>query len=237
MRSWSWIALLAAGLVACTSGSRGQRRPSESAAPQTRASRDDPLPSPKKNDVGKIPGTPSIRVVWEALYVEQERFRDSKYRPSDLTGFGGEPDLEVVLLGASFVATPEQDRENRGQVAVGRIARVPDQDMIDLVREFDRLGFFRYARPTASVRPYFASDRARGRITVDRDGESVTIVSQRGLGLQESTKEIPAIYAAAKDAIQRLKNRSPSMSVKRAKVDPADPDAMRRSGVTGGGGR
>ena len=106
--------------------------------------------------------------------------------------------------------------------------------MNELLKELQKLGFFDYARPTESVRPYFASDRARGRITVERDGESLTLVSQRGLGLNDATKDIPGIYAQAKYAIQMLKNRAPALSVTGAKVTPADLDAMKRSGAKGG---
>jgi hypothetical protein len=220
--------LLACILSACTTGERGTRRPrgidatplapldaGRRATPPAQA----PPPTSARETDGQIPGTPSIRIVWEALYVERERLRTSKWRPSGMQTFG-EPDLEVILVNASFAPTPEQDRENRGQVAVGRLARVGDREMIDLLVGLERMGFFEHARPTDGVRPYFASDKARGRITVDRGGESVTLVSYRGLGLQEATRAIPGIYAEAKAAIQVLKNRTPTMSVRNASAAP-----------------
>lgn len=221
--------LLAALLAGCTTGTRGSRRPRSEdpvqgpeAARGAAAAPTDRAPRSVEGDPGVIPGTPSIRIVWEALYVEQERFRTSKYRPTDQDTFGA-PDFEVILVNASFVPTPEQDRENRSQTAVGRLARVPDAEMTGLLNELESLGFFRYAKPTDAVRPYFGSDRARGRVTVERGGESLTLVSYRGLGLQESTKAIPGIYAQAKYAIQVLKNRTPSMAAKDAKVVPLRP--------------
>jgi hypothetical protein len=185
-----------------------------------------PLPSPlaprpKAEPEGRIPGTPSIRVVWEALAVELERSQGETRgtphaRPlvEGLPGTKGDVDWEVILLNASFVATPEQDAENRSRKAVGRVARVTDADMNGLVEALERLGFFRYARPTESVRYLFPTDRARGRITVERGGNSVTLLSMRGLGLQASTREIPGIYAQAKQAIVMLKNRVPTLRVK-----------------------
>ena len=233
------VVFLAACLAACTTGGRGDRRPRVADDPPPLAARQgDPLPDPTPKDIpGRIPGTPSIRIVWEALQVEQQRSRESRFHPNDMNPLGGEPEQEVILLNASFVPTPEQDHENRSQRAVGRIARVPDQDMLDLLREIEKTDFFRYAQPTEAVRPYFASDRARGRITVERGGESLTLVSQRGLGLQAATREIPGIYAQVKYAIQLLKNRTPAMSVRNASVDPADPGAMRRSGARTGAGK
>jgi hypothetical protein len=234
--------LLAALLAGCTTGTRGSRRPraedpvrgpeAASGAPEAAAPR---TPRSTEGDPGVVPGTPPIRIVWQALYVEQERFRNSKWRPTNQETFG-EPDFEVILVNASFVPTPEQDRENRSEIAVGRLARVPDADMVGLVAELERLGFFRYAKPTDAVRPYFGSERARGRVTVERGGESLTLVSYRGLGLQDQTREIPQIYAQAKYAIQVLKNRNPSMAAKSAKVEPLRPKTPAPSGGVPGSG-
>jgi hypothetical protein len=233
--------VLAVALAACTVGERGSRRPRPEAyrddlAPVAASRRETlpPEPGPRVSDPGVIPGTPSYRVVWEALYVEQERYRNSKFRPTDAPVFG-QPDFEVILLNSSFVATPEQDRENRSQTAVGRIARVSDRDMLDLVAALEGMDFFKYAHATDAVRPYFGSDRARGRVTVEKDGRSVTLISYRGLGLQDSTKAIPQIYSWAKYAIQRLKNSTPTMSVKGAQVAPLRPPPNAGSGADGGG--
>jgi hypothetical protein len=190
------------------------------------APRPEPPPSPlaarpKAEPEGRIPGTPSIRVVWEALYVELERssgesrgVTGSRPLVEGLPGTKEDVDWEVILLNASFVATVEQDSENRSRKAVGRVARVTDADMNGLVDALERLGFFKYAKPTESVRYLFPTDRARGRITVERGGHSLTLLSMRGLGLQASTREIPGIYAQAKQAIVMMKNRVPTLRVK-----------------------
>src|SRR5262249_36446844 len=82
---------------------------------------------------------------------------------------------------------------------------------------------FRYAKPTGSLQALFASDMARGRITFEKDGRSVTLLSQRGLGLQDDTRAIPGIYAQAKEAVSRLKNSAPVLRVKGASREPATP--------------
>lgn len=222
---------LAIALPACSTGGRGNRRPRGAdpvpGDPTTAAAEPPPV---IPNGPERIEGTPPVRVVWEALAVEIEQSKTSRNRQVGLPQFG-EPDLEVQLLNASFTPTPEQSREMRAQRAAGRTARVADAEMNALLKELGKLGFFDHARATDAVRPYFASDRARGRITVERDGESVTLVSQRGLGLNDATKDIPGIYAQAKYAIQMLKNRAPALTVTGAKVSPADLDAMKRSGA------
>jgi hypothetical protein len=195
--------------------------------------------------VGRIPGTPSIRVVWEALAGEMRKALGSepgvpgaRELVEGLPGTKGDVDFEVVLLNASFVATPEQDAENRSRKAVGRVARVTDQDLNELVEALERLGFFRYAKPTESVRFLFPTDRARGRITVERDGHSLTLLSQYGLGLQPATREIPGIYAQAKQAILMLKNRTPVLRVKSLDREPVrpPPKAGKGTGSSGQGG-
>ena len=185
-------------------------------------------PEPPRPNPDCIPGTPSIRIVWEALAVERYRSENSKFRRVDgsrdpaLERIVGSPEWQVILLNTSFTATAEQERENKGVPPSGRIARATDQHMLDMMTAFDRMGFFKYAQPTASVRPLFASENTRGRITVDRGGESWTLLSQRGLGLSDDTKQIPGIYAEAKEAVYRLKNMSPVLRVKGTSVEPTD---------------
>ena len=99
--------------------------------------------------------------------------------------------------------------------------------MLDLVSALERLGFYKYAQPTGSLQPMFLSDRARGRITVERDGKSMTLLSQRWQGLRDETKQIPGIYSDAKQAIVALKNRSPTLRVRGATVEPAEPRRVR----------
>jgi len=228
------VTLLALACTACTAGARRAPRgpnpvmgdvPLAGASVGGGAETGSQRPQAPRVVPGRIPGTPSIRVVWEALIVEQTQLMTSKFaRPQG--AIVGTPDLEVVLLNASFEATPEQAADNRSQPAVGRIARVPDRDMLDLLESLEKADFFEYAKPTDAVRGLFGSDRARGRITVERDGHSVTLLSMRGLGLRPETKEIPGIYAAGKQAIQVLKNRASTLAVTNVKVTGRAPASV-----------
>ncbi len=224
------LALVGFGATACTTGARSRNRDrrgdsaERAPAPQARAPRE-----------GTIPGTPSIRVVWEALAVETAQFETPN--PDGPRGrmvfrsgggpaapsFGVVPDLEAVLVNASFVSNAAQEAEKRSKPAVGRVARITDQEMNDFLEALRRMEFFRYARPTSSVAGLFGSERARGRVTVEQGDESVTLLSMRGLGLQEETKEIPAIYSQAKCAVQMLKNRTPTLRVRAAGAVPVKP--------------
>lgn len=251
------LALAALALPACRQGLAGGRPKTfgavggEDVPPLTTYHRDvvatparsrDTPPAPRKpvEIPGKIPGTPSIRVVWEALAVEMERstgenrgVKGSTGLVEGLPGTKHDVDFEAVLVNASFSPTPDQDAENRAPKAVGRVARVADQEMNDLLAGLERLGFWKYARPTDEVRMLFPTERARGRITVERGGESMTLVSMRGLGLNPATREIPGIYSQAKLAIQMLKNQTPTLRVKSVDIEPLNPPPS--AGGTGGG--
>ena len=98
--------------------------------------------------------------------------------------------------------------------------------MLDLLESLEKADFFEYAKPTDAVRGLFGSDRARGRITVERDGHSVTLLSMRGLGLRPETKEIPGIYAEGKQAIQVLKNRASTLAVTNVRVTGRAPASV-----------
>jgi hypothetical protein len=228
----STVLLVAAALAlgACSTGSRSGRRPAPDAVTgdvvpgepaDPRAPREEPL---VVGGVERIPGTPSIRIVWEALAGEQRAFRNPHTKRASALGQTG---LPVSLINASFVPTPDQAAEVREMRSKGAVARIADRDMLDLLKDIEKAGFFDYARPTGSVRPLFSSERARGRVTIERGGESVTLLSQYGLGLQESTKAIPPIYASVKNTVLLFKNRSDAIGV-RGKVDAVDPDRARR---------
>ena len=245
------LAVLCLGLASCTVGARSGRRMVTTFNPYAGGPSGGPAcpePEAAKPNPDRIPGTASFRVVWEALYVERYRSDHSKFKRVDgsddpaLGRIVGTPEFEVILLNTSFVPTAEQDRDNKSTPPSGRIARATDRNMLDLITALERLGFFRYAQPTGSIKALFGSENARGRITVERDGASVTLLSQRGLGLQDDTKEIPQIYADAKEAIRRLKNLSPGLRVKGTSVEPTDlrhaksgtPPASGATGGTGG---
>ena len=234
--------LALAGATACTTGARSRNR-------DRRGDASEPSPAPlaRAPREGTIPGTPSIRIVWEALAVETAQFESPnpdgpRGRMRFRTGgqaspsFGVAPELEAVLINASFVPNAAQEAEKRAKPAVGRVARITDQEMNDLLEALRRMEFFRYARPTSTVTGLFGSDRARGRVTVEQGGESVTLLSMRGLGLMDDTKEIPPIYAQAKWAVQMLKNRTPTLRVRAAGTVPLKPRPKAEGGKSSGGG-
>jgi hypothetical protein len=210
-------------------GERGSRHPPpwnprESCGAPIAARRPDAPPREKKPDPDKIEGTPSILMIWEALAGEREKFLDPHTSRATKIGEAGRP---VVLVNASFVATQENESEMRALKARGAVGKVPDRDMNAVLREIEQAGFFQYARPTAAVQPFFAGDRMRGRITIIRGTESLTLVSQYGLGLDPSTRAIPGIYAAVKNSILMLKNATPTVGVS-GKVDRVDPERAKK---------
>lgn len=228
------VPLLLVGLAfvaaACQGTARGRRTfrddavRDDGAPPRTSAAAPTPPPPPRP-DPGRIEGTPSIRVIWEALYVEREQVLNPRTGRAGLQGIAGAPDLEVAILNSSFDGTPEQIADNRARRKQGGLTKVDDQDMLDFLKSIRKAGFYEYARPTRAIEGLFSSERSRGRITIEQDGESVTLLSQRGLGLSEDTKEIPGIYSEAKRAIQVLRNRSRTLEVTGARVTGHAPTA------------
>jgi len=182
-------------------------------------------PAPPRPDPGRIEGTPSIRVIWEALYVERQQVLNPRTGRAGVQGIAGAPDLEVAILNSSFTGTPDQIAENRGMRRQGGLTKVDDQDMLDFLKSIRKAGFYEYAKPTGAIAGLFPSERSRGRITIETDGESVTLLSQRGLGLSDETKEIPSIYSEAKRAIQVLRNRSRTLEVTGTRVSGHAPTA------------
>ena len=77
-----------------------------------------------------------------------------------------------------------------------------------------------YANHFLAVQHLFDDETARGRVTVEVNGESRTLLSMRGQGLQESTKQIPALYSEAKRAVIGLRNQTPTLTVMGASRDP-----------------
>ena len=229
------IGCLTLGLVlataACQGNARGRRtmrddavRGDVAAAPTDRAG--EVRREPARSAPGCIDGTPSIRVIWEALHVERQQVLNPRSGRPGVQGIAGAPDLEVAILNASFAGTKEQNEDNRARARQGGVTRVADQDMLDLLDSIRKAGFYDYAKPTGGIEGLFAGERSRGRVTIEEGGRSVTLLSQRGLGLAEETREIPAIYSEVKRAIQVLRNRSRMLSVTGASVSghaPARP--------------
>ena len=177
-------------------------------------------------DPGCVQGTSSFRVIWEALYVEQQQVLKPRTGRPGIQGLATAvaPELEVVIVNSSFHGTPEQQKDNRERRPKGGLSKVSDQDMLDLIDSLKKAGFYEYAKPTGGISGLFSGERSRGRITIERDGQSMTLLSQRGLGLAEETREIPAIYSEAKRAIQVLRNRSRLLEISTAHVSGHAPE-------------
>lgn len=221
MRALPLAALaLVLAATACQGTARGRRSLREDAVrgdtgpePQPTAPREVP-----RSDPGCIAGTSSFRVIWEALAVERQQVLMPRSGRPGVQGIASTPDLEVVIINSSFRGSPEQVKDNRARRPHGGLSKVTDQDMMDLINSLQKAGFYEYAKPTNAISGLFESERSRGRITIERDGESQTLLSQRGLGLAEETREIPAIYSEVKRAIQVMRNRSRMLEVNVARV-------------------
>lgn len=191
-------------------------RPSEAAAPQAPPAQAQPAATqPAQAPLAGL----ALRVTWEALAVERELFENPRFGRRPQRGIV--PTQKIVLVNethpeAQAARLGRSMRESAG-VAVGAIS---DEDMKTFVQNLERQGFFRLARPTSSVQHLFDDDNARGRITVERGGESMTLLSMRGQGLDNTTKQIPAMYSQVKQAILVLRNRTPTLSVVGARRDP-----------------
>jgi hypothetical protein len=194
---------LAASLAACTGGSGGAA-PGRSPGPE--AARAEPA--------AVLP----VRVTWEALAVERERFENPTLesgRSGRRPRMGIAPDQKIVLVNESHpLATSVKSGRVASRAKDGSVVTIlPDEDMALFLRGLEQEGFFRVARPTDYLRSDFASDAARGRITVERGDESVSIVSMRGQGLVERTKDVPRLYSEVKQTVAVLRNRTPTLNV------------------------
>lgn len=155
---------------------------------------------------------PEIRVTWEALAVERERFANPRVERRQQRGVLHMQRVVLVNESHSEAKANRSGRATRQNVGVA-VAALPDADMVAFVRGLERRGFFRLARPTSGVQHLFDGESARGRITVERGGESVTLLSLRGQGLNPATKAIPAMYSEVKQAVLVLRNQTPTLGV------------------------
>jgi hypothetical protein len=202
-------------LAACTSG--GSRR--EPAALRAEGPRATAAFAPLSDDAGEAPpaalprdaGTEGVRVTWEALAVERDQLENPRLGRIQR---GVLPQTKVVLVSEDH---PDARKVQVGRVAVEHegvaVAPVRDADMEALLGALRQRGFFRLATPTGSIARLFDDPDARGQVTVEQGGRSWTIVSVRGQGLDDSTKEIPALYSQAKQSILMMRNATPTMSV------------------------
>jgi len=155
------------------------------------------------------PTGPAIEVVWEALAHEKHLLENSRFRRS-----GPLPPQKIVLLSASH-PNAKAVVAGRGGEQGAQTAVIPDADMEGFLQGLEQRGFFRLARPAGYDAAVAGSSNARGRITVTRGGDSRSLISLRGQGLNEATKDVPRIYSEAKQAIMALRNMHPTLSVTR----------------------
>lgn len=154
----------------------------------------------------------ALRVEWEALSRERELLESSRHRQPQAAAA---PEMRIVLLSESHpeaIAARQPssgaDRERYAHTAV-----VGDDELLALVEGLEKRGLLKYARPTDASELQWTNAAARGRVTIEQPGGSVTLLSMRGQGTNPATKEIPALYSEAKRAIAVLRNRAASIQV------------------------
>lgn len=161
----------------------------------------------------------AVKVTWEALATERELYENPTFgrRPQA----GAAPTLKIVLVTENH---PEAKAARLGRTARQEkgvaVAALSSEDMRLFLRGLEQQGYFRLARPTGSIQHLFGDENARGRVTVEQGGESVTLLSLRGQGTDPATKAIPPLYSQAKQAIIVLRNQTPTMSVVGLGRDP-----------------
>lgn len=198
-----WLVL---GSVLFVAGCAGSGAPERAAGPGA------PGAAPGGAAVAR-PAGPAIRVTWEALARERALYEGSKYRRPGVVA----PPLRIVLVSESHpsvaqarAARTEAERQDHVGVAVVR-----DADMVALVRGLESRGFFRHARPGPPAEALRESPDARGLVTVERGGQTHTLVSLRGQGQNPATSAVPRAYSDAKQAVMLLRNANPTFSVSR----------------------
>ena len=158
------------------------------------------------------PTGPAIVVTWEALAREKYLLENSRFKRR-----GPQPPQKIMLISKSH---PNADAlaSGRGQQRDPSVstAIMEDRDILLFLKGMRRSGFYKYARPAGYDTAVAGSDDARGRVTVTRGSESRSLLSIRGQGLNDRTKEIPAIYSEAKQAIMALRNMTPTLNVTRS---------------------
>lgn len=172
----------------------------------------DDLPGPiQERRVRRRTGNPAraVKVVWEALARERYLLENPRHRRR----INRAPEFRIVLVNESH-----PDAEGMRNMAWsgdqdGGHAVLSDKEMVDFLKGLEKVGYFKAARDTASQARLFQSDSARGRVTIERQGRTLTLLSMRGQGLDPRTKHIPPIYSQAKQAIALLRNRAPTLSV------------------------
>ncbi len=154
---------------------------------------------------------PAIQVTWEALAREKYLLENSRFRRRGQP----QPPQRITLFSASHPtardvkrARSKEDRERFAGSAV-----LSDADMLNFLRGLQKSGFYNHAKPTGYSDALAGSDNARGRIIVDQDGRSYTLLSMRGQGQNKATSQIPKLYSETKQAVMVLRNMTPTLNV------------------------
>ncbi len=152
-----------------------------------------------------------VRVTWQAL--AHERYLAENPRIGRQPIAAARREDTIVLVNESH---PDADGIRslsfRRQDGIGQ-GVISDVQMNTLLAGLEEVGYFKSARDTNSMAQLFGADIARGRVTVERGGRSVSLISMRGQGRSQHTKHIPAIYSQAKQAVAMLRNQSPTLTV------------------------
>ena len=214
------FSIFAALWIAGCSGSRGAGAPAAApAAPAADAFAQGSAdgggsggPVPTAAAQPKRPTGPAIVVTWEALAREKYLLENSRFRRR-----GPQPPQKIILISKSH-PDAEALASGRGQMRDPSVstAILEDKDLSLFVRGLRQNGFFQYARPAGYDTALAGSDDARGRVTVTQGSDSRSLLSIRGQGLNDKTKQIPAIYSEAKQAIMVLRNLTPTLNVTRS---------------------
>lgn len=215
--SLAWIAgLLALGLLsACSSGGGNA---GSSAASGSGGGRSGAGGAGNPEVTAKAP---PVKVTWEALAHERYLYENPRFKRRSVSNVT--PDLKIVLVNDSH---PEADQIRAGKIASESgtgTGVLSDADMDSLLQALTQIGFFRSGNSTQATSALFDMDTARGRVTVDQTGGSVTILSMRGQGLAQNTKHIPRIYSQAKQAVAMMKNSTPTLRVETIGTSPLAP--------------
>ncbi|MFM8979379.1 MAG: hypothetical protein ACKOSS_02800 [Planctomycetia bacterium] len=194
------------------------------AAPAQPTAPDAPLPALTRAELATVAAR-GVRITWEALAVERDQILNPRTPAARRTATAVQADSKIILVSDDHPAA-------HGKAPGSAVERAPDgsqvavvasEDLRLVVRGLREAGFFQVARPTEGVAALFASEDARGRVTVEVDGATRTLLSMRGQGMQAATRDIPRIYSQAKQSVAALKNRAPSLSVVTTGNAPARP--------------
>jgi hypothetical protein len=154
-----------------------------------------------------------VRITWEALTVERELAENPRLgrRPQQ----GVALDLKTVLVSEDHPAARgrKKGKASTREKDGSQVAIVGAEEMRMLVKGLREAGFYKVSRPTHAVSALFQDAEARGRVTIEVEGRTATVLSMRGQGQQAATRDVPRIYSQAKQAVAAVRNSVPTLQV------------------------